>query len=161
LDLVNPDQIPQILLDANLRLGEECYETDLKRPKTAKEIRQSEAKGNVQIGAGSTAVACLIYNQQIFVSNVGDSLAVLLRRKKNSKQKFTIERLTVTHSLTDLDEKARIEKAKGYITKAGIPKLNGLTMSRAFGDAHVGAGLTWAPSIPTSITIGEDEEAHV
>lgn len=171
LDKLTPKQTLEILLNTNTTMAGVCLSSEAARvereieeerkrvEKAMAETKQSVAQRFIA-PEGSTAAICIVYNRQIFISNVGDSRAILIKRKKGEK-KFTSQRLSVTHSLSDEEEAKRVTDAGGYIT-LGIGRLNGLVaMTRAFGDNHVGPGLTSEPSIPLPVTIDKNEEAYV
>lgn len=64
----------------------------------------------------------------IKVANIGDSRAVLIRKGE-------VLNATVDHKPSDPKEKARIEKAGGFVSQGNPPRLDGvLSLSRAFGD---------------------------
>lgn len=93
--------------------------------------------------SGSTAITCLIRNEEekiedgpdkgktrtkkmLYVANVGDSRGVLCKDGKAI-------RMSKDHKASDAEEKDRIEKAGGFVTR--FDRVNGLlAISRAFGD---------------------------
>lgn len=170
---VNAKKIPNILYKANIEMGQECLKEEDERKKTTQElIRAGKMKppSRPLVTAGSTAVAAVVYKNRVFVSNVGDSRAVLIKRKIDTDKpsKFHCERLTVTHSATDKKEQIRAARISGNQAvflpplppfDKGPVRLNRmLAMTRAFGDNDVGPGLDYTPSIPLPIDIKDDEE---
>jgi len=81
------------------------------------------------------------YNIQ--VSNVGDCRAVLCN------EYFIAQNLTKDHKPMQWEEKIRIEKLGGKIVKEANddPRINGLAVSRAFGDLDVLPCVTHVPEI--------------
>jgi serine/threonine protein phosphatase PrpC len=72
-------------------------------------------------------------DRSLFVSNVGDSRAVLCR--KNSDSEMTYLRVTKDHRATDLFEGKRISAAGSKIKNGRVK--GGLAITRAIGDhAH-------------------------
>jgi len=105
---------------------------------------------------GSTALALFIKNGVMYVANAGDCRAVLCESGRAVN-------LTHDHRPEDEKERARIEKAGGYVEDG---RVNGvLAMSRALGDFfHKGAdcapeeqGLTACPDIVSRNLSPEDE----
>ncbi|PRP86221.1 protein phosphatase 2C [Planoprotostelium fungivorum] len=87
-------------------------------------------------GVGTTACVGLIYNQTLFVANVGDSAAIICTRGQPVQ-------LTKPHTPKNLEEKQRVIAAKGCIFKEsrlGHPHLNpallNLGVTRAIGDFY-------------------------
>lgn len=97
---------------------------------------------NAQCNGGSTAVSCLIRDNVAYISNTGDSRAILI-----SKEGVTP--LTTDHKATNEAEKKRIEEAGGTIVYVkGIARVNGrLAVARAFGDAELQQFVIATPDI--------------
>jgi len=75
--------------------------------------------------SGSTAITMLYRNNRLYVGNVGDSRAIACING-------IAEPLSTDHKPQDLEEKARIEKAGGFVE---FNRVNGnLALSRALGD---------------------------
>jgi serine/threonine protein phosphatase PrpC len=75
--------------------------------------------------SGSTAVTCLMIGKDLYCANAGDSRAVLCR-------KGTAVGLSEDHKPCNDEEKARIEKAGGFVEDK---RVNGtLAVARAMGD---------------------------
>ena len=115
--------------------------------------------------SGSTLTTILIMGDFIYSANVGDSKAMLVKKKKKSSSyNFGVFegdpfQLTVDHRPNDYIEKQRIERNGGVVKQAGTLKPNGifrvwlkdkdfpgLAMSRSIGDklAH-SVGVTSIP----------------
>ena len=84
-------------------------------------------KATEKIGyrAGTTCLALLLTKDKYIVANVGDSRAVLSRDRKAMA-------LSTDHKPTLPGEKARIEKAGGFVCKGRVN--NSLNLSRCLGD---------------------------
>lgn len=79
---------------------------------------------------GTTAVVAMIEEEHIYVGNVGDSRAVLIR--KNEKEPVELSR---DHKPNRPDERNRIEGAGGIVVHVGVWRVEGvLAVSRAIGD---------------------------
>jgi len=82
---------------------------------------------------GSTALSCLLKDGNIFIANLGDTRAVLCRRKEAI-------RLSHDHKPGDEEEEDRIENLGGYVVvhSGGTMRINGqLAVSRAIGDFSI------------------------
>ncbi|XP_042014680.1 putative protein phosphatase 2C 76 isoform X4 [Salvia splendens] len=96
--------------------------------------KQALDKGYV---SGSTATVALLFEGQLLVANVGDSKALLCSKYGDSSKQVYVEELTRDHHPDREDEKTRIEAAGGFITRYGVPRVNGiLALSRAIGDVY-------------------------
>ncbi|XP_047954839.1 probable protein phosphatase 2C 51 isoform X1 [Salvia hispanica] len=96
--------------------------------------KQALDKGYV---SGSTATVALLFEGQLLVANVGDSKALLCSKHGDSSKQVYVEELTRDHHPDREDEKTRIEAAGGFITRYGVPRVNGiLALSRAIGDVY-------------------------
>ncbi|XP_042018406.1 probable protein phosphatase 2C 51 [Salvia splendens] len=96
--------------------------------------KQALDKGYV---SGSTAIVALLFEGQLLVANIGDSKALLCSKHGDSSKQVYVEELTRDHHPDREDEKARIEAAGGFITRYGVPRVNGiLALSRAIGDVY-------------------------
>jgi serine/threonine protein phosphatase PrpC len=81
--------------------------------------------------AGSTLTSVIVFNNKLFVIQIGDSKAVAC----DSKGNHVI--LTKEHKPSDSQEKNRIIKAGGHIEKIGVDRVEGvLAVSRAVGDCQ-------------------------
>ena len=86
--------------------------------------------GDRDLSPGATAVAVLVRGDEVWVGWVGDSEAVVFRKKADPL------RLVNIHKVGSASERSRIEAAGGFVsTVKGVARLNGLlAVSRAFGD---------------------------
>jgi protein phosphatase 1L len=94
---------------------------------------------------GTTALSAFIYRGFLFVSNTGDSRAVLCSR--GSEGAFPVTR---DHKPNDPEEQRRILHQGGFVAfKSGAFRVNGiLAMSRAVGDCFLKpAGVTAEPDL--------------
>jgi len=86
-------------------------------------------------GCGTTACVCLIYDNVLYIANIGDSMAIVCRRGKPVE-------LTTPHTLKVKSERERVEKAGGRILEERIahpvwnPRLINIGVSRALGDLY-------------------------
>eukprot|EP01103_Thecamoeba_quadrilineata_P015538 TRINITY_DN4944_c0_g1_i1.p1 TRINITY_DN4944_c0_g1~~TRINITY_DN4944_c0_g1_i1.p1 ORF type:complete len:596 (-),score=106.06 TRINITY_DN4944_c0_g1_i1:21-1808(-) len=83
---------------------------------------------------GSTAVFVLLVGSQLYVANLGDSEAVLGRRKRGPEKGYDFVVLSEMHKPTNENEKQRIEAAGGQIFGGRV--FGSLAVSRALGDAE-------------------------
>lgn len=115
--------------------------------------------------SGSTMIVIYIKNNTIYVSNIGDSRAILGRQNQFDLKKWDAIALSQDHKPDLLKEKERIEKKGGYVeirkysentslihnlARVWIPhkKTFGLSMSRSLGDLIAKKyGITWEPGI--------------
>lgn len=67
---------------------------------------------------GTTAVVAFFEKGKLWVANVGDARAILVKED-------SVVRLSKDHKPTDPDEKTRVEKAGGKITRKKVYKLDG------------------------------------
>lgn len=79
---------------------------------------------------GCTACSALITKDEIIVANAGDSRAVWASRKADGK--YEHKDLSVDHKPELADEKARIEKAGGFVWENRVK--GELNLSRSLGD---------------------------
>ncbi|CAL8074656.1 unnamed protein product [Orchesella dallaii] len=87
--------------------------------------QRMEKSKHIDDDSGSTAVCTLISPTHCYFANCGDSRALLCRNGK-------VEFVTKDHKPTNSDEKRRILRAGGYVSRM---RVNGrLAMSRAMGD---------------------------
>ena len=84
--------------------------------------------------SGCTCSMVLIKDEFFYTINVGDSRSVACFYNEKTN-KVIIKQLTIDHKPYNYDEKQRILKAGGtVINDEGIERINGLSLSRAFGD---------------------------
>uniref|UniRef100_A0A1I7XT13 PPM-type phosphatase domain-containing protein n=1 Tax=Heterorhabditis bacteriophora TaxID=37862 RepID=A0A1I7XT13_HETBA len=94
---------------------------------------------------GTTVTCILLLNDALYVANLGDSKAIVCRRKSSSSTMASIE-LTVDHNPTAYEERMRIQKAGGTV-KDG--RINGIIeVSRSIGDGQFKTlGVTCIPDM--------------
>ncbi|XP_035230190.1 uncharacterized protein LOC118202143 [Stegodyphus dumicola] len=116
---VNIAKHPAFLTDTPKAIAEAYRITDENFLKTC-------SKENIK--SGCTAVCALIREKTIYLSWLGDSQAVLVRKGKPSI-------ITEPHKPERQDERERIESLGGHITHMGTWRVNGiLAVTRALGD---------------------------
>lgn len=81
---------------------------------------------------GSTAVAAVVADGELFVGNIGDSEAVLVSVDDQGALQCT--NLTTPHKASDQKEKERIEALGGHVFFGRV--FGALAVSRAFGDSR-------------------------
>ncbi|CAI2338601.1 unnamed protein product [Caenorhabditis sp. 36 PRJEB53466] len=93
---------------------------------------------------GTTATTMIILNNTVYVANIGDSRAVVARKKEDGSLSPVC--LTVDHNPMAHDERMRIQKA-GAVVKDG--RINGvIEVSRSIGDVPFKAlGIVCAPDL--------------
>ncbi|KAE8416613.1 hypothetical protein BDV36DRAFT_259589 [Aspergillus pseudocaelatus] len=90
------------------------------------------------IETGGVATVLYLHNMDLFVANVGDAQAILV------KSDGSLRHLTRTHDPAEPHERARIRAAGGYVSRQG--KLNDvLPVSRSFGHFHLMPAVIAAP----------------
>ncbi|OCK75710.1 PP2C-domain-containing protein [Lepidopterella palustris CBS 459.81] len=100
--------------------------------------------------SGSVATVLFLKEMELFVSNVGDAQALLIRSEGGHRI------ITRKHDPAEASERARIREAGGFVSRQG--KLNDfLEVSRAFGYVQMSPSVIAAPHI-THITLGETDE---
>ena len=92
----------------------------------------------------------MTFGTKLFVANVGDSRAILIKKNDDNPEGFGVQALTRDHKPCDADEGKRIIEAGGRVDsyrdnkgkKLGPERvwllnedIPGLAMSRSFGDA--------------------------
>ncbi|KAH3732712.1 protein phosphatase 2C [Pelomyxa schiedti] len=97
---------------------------------------------------GTTALVALVWGDHIFMSNAGDSRAILWRKDHAI-------RLSRDHKPTDADEYKRIRDLGGFVTEIG--RINGIiAVSRSFGDFFVQPLLNPEPYISNTKLTDDD-----
>ncbi|CAI9719935.1 integrin-linked kinase-associated serine/threonine phosphatase 2C-like [Octopus vulgaris] len=82
---------------------------------------------------GSTATVVLAINDTLYISNLGDSKAILCRYKENTQQYVAVP-LTTEHHPTVYEERMRIQKAGGHVKDGRV--MGTLEISRSLGDGQ-------------------------
>ncbi len=95
--------------------------------RTDKEIKDLWIKNNPDKSFGTTAVVAYRQGDILHIANAGDSRAILVKRD-------TVHVLSHDHKPDDPEEQARIEKAGGTVYTYGVPRVQGLAVSRSLGD---------------------------
>lgn len=134
--------------------------------KTQEEIISKCEKSHNDCGiSGCTATIIFFYEDSVFIGQLGDSRAILLR---NCKGRLLPIPLTFDHNVNDPEEKARLEQNGGLIKQSSIDD-NGkvslptneslcLSVSRAFGDtAFSNIGVLCQPFITEHQTGQKDK----
>jgi len=118
--------------------------------------------------AGTTACVALLQDKQLTIANVGDSRAVLAR-KRNDNTWEALD-LTVDQNPDLPEEQRRIAQAGGYVSPSPGPGLSarvwldqsytqiGLAMARSLGDHAVSPVGVIADPIVTTHEIGNDDD---
>jgi protein phosphatase 1G len=130
----------QALKDIYLKI-DEMLKTSYGKTKLQSYKKQNDAqpslfgRGNVEdiaYAAGCTACSAIITPTEIYCGNSGDSRAVLALKPKTSGGKFRCVPLSEDHKPDNADEKARIEKAGGFVEDNRVKGV--LNLSRSLGD---------------------------
>jgi serine/threonine protein phosphatase PrpC len=134
-----PNLVRYLLKDPHIARGDVSHDALIKAIKE-KFVSYNKKLKNGMLAGGSCAVLALFLPEKIVIAHVGDSRAV-------SSDLISI--MTHDHKPFLPDEKKRIEKAGGIVTKTkdGIYRVGGtLAVSRAFGDPKI-VGITAEPDI--------------
>jgi adenylate cyclase len=100
--------------------------------------------------SGSVATVMYLKEMELYVSNVGDAQALLIRSEGGHKI------LTRKHDPAETSERSRIREAGGFVSRQG--KLNEvLEVSRAFGYVQMSPAVIASPHI-LNITLGDTDE---
>ncbi|KAJ6192791.1 phosphatase 2C-domain-containing protein [Bipolaris maydis] len=100
--------------------------------------------------SGSVATVLFLKEMELYISNVGDAQALLIRSEGGHKI------LTRKHDPAEPGERARIREAGGFVSRQG--KLNDvLEVSRAFGYVQMSPSVIASPHI-LNMTLGDTDE---
>ncbi|KAF2746970.1 PP2C-domain-containing protein, partial [Sporormia fimetaria CBS 119925] len=100
--------------------------------------------------SGSVATVIYLREMELYISNVGDAQALLIRSQGGHKV------LTHKHDPAEANERTRIREAGGFVSRQG--KLNdSLEVSRAFGYVESSPSVIASPHI-LNITVGDSDE---
>ncbi|KAL6156846.1 hypothetical protein ACJBU6_04432 [Exserohilum turcicum] len=100
--------------------------------------------------SGSVATVLFLKEMELYISNVGDAQALLIRSEGGHKI------LTRKHDPAEPGERARIREAGGFVSRQG--KLNDvLEVSRAFGYVQMSPSVIASPHI-MNLTLGDTDE---
>jgi adenylate cyclase len=100
--------------------------------------------------SGSVATVLFLKEMELYISNVGDAQALLIRSEGGHKI------LTRKHDPAEPGERSRIREAGGFVSRQG--KLNDvLEVSRAFGYVQMSPSVIASPHI-LNLTLGDRDE---
>lgn len=106
--------------------------------------------GDDDLHSGSVATVLYLKEMELFISNVGDAQALLIRSEGGHRI------LTRKHDPAEPSERTRIREAGGFVSRQG--KLNDvLEVSRAFGYVQMSPSVIASPHI-LHLTLGETDE---
>ncbi|KAF2711417.1 PP2C-domain-containing protein [Pleomassaria siparia CBS 279.74] len=106
--------------------------------------------GDDDLHSGSVATVLYLKEMELFVSNVGDAQALLIRSEGGHRI------LTRKHDPAEPSERTRIREAGGFVSRQG--KLNDiLEVSRAFGYVQMSPSVIASPHI-LHLTLGDTDE---
>ena len=106
--------------------------------------------GDDDLTSGSVATVMYLKEMELYVSNVGDAQALLIRSEGGHKI------LTRKHDPAEASERTRIREAGGFVSRQG--KLNDvLEVSRAFGYVQMSPSVIASPHT-LHLTLGDTDE---
>ncbi|KAJ4303722.1 hypothetical protein N0V90_002623 [Kalmusia sp. IMI 367209] len=106
--------------------------------------------GDEDLTSGSVATVVYLKEMELYLSNVGDAQALLIRSEGGHKI------LTRKHDPAETSERTRIREAGGFVSRQG--KLNDvLEVSRAFGYVQMSPSVIASPHI-CHLTLGDTDE---
>ncbi|KAF2478007.1 PP2C-domain-containing protein [Lindgomyces ingoldianus] len=106
--------------------------------------------GDDDLHSGSVATVLYLKEMELYISNVGDAQALLIRSEGGHKL------LTRKHDPAEPGERSRIREAGGFVSRQG--KLNDvLEVSRAFGYVQMSPSVIASPHI-LNLTLGDTDE---
>lgn len=106
--------------------------------------------GDDDLHSGSVATVLYLKEMELYISNVGDAQALLIRSEGGHKV------LTKKHDPAEAGERTRIREAGGFVSRQG--KLNDvLEVSRAFGYVEMSPSVIASPHI-LNLTLGDTDE---
>eukprot|EP00252_Welwitschia_mirabilis_P026203 TRINITY_DN8486_c0_g2_i1.p1 TRINITY_DN8486_c0_g2~~TRINITY_DN8486_c0_g2_i1.p1 ORF type:complete len:289 (-),score=76.18 TRINITY_DN8486_c0_g2_i1:114-980(-) len=133
---------PQFTTDTKLAISETYQQTD---------SEFLNAESSIYRDDGSTASTAVLVGNRLYVANVGDSRAVILKAGEAVQ-------LLEDHKPNRVDERQRIEQAGGNVMWAGTWRVGGvLAVSRAFGNRLLKQYVVAEPEIQEE-TIKDDVE---
>nr|KAG5714894.1 hypothetical protein BaRGS_000382 [Batillaria attramentaria] len=120
------DQLPE---------GITSYEAYNKYPDIVNKLQQLEQ----ELSGGTTATLVLIYNNKIYVANVGDTRALLVKMAQDGR--LTVMQLSNDHTIADPSEQARLSALGLDVDKLRTAnKIGNSNCTRCIGDYHVKGG---------------------
>uniref|UniRef100_H2YAL4 Integrin-linked kinase-associated serine/threonine phosphatase 2C n=1 Tax=Ciona savignyi TaxID=51511 RepID=H2YAL4_CIOSA len=103
---------------------------------------------------GSTACCVLILNDTLYITNLGDSKAILCRYQSEHKHHISIL-LSKDHNPSNYEERMRIQKAGGTVREGRV--LGILEVSRSIGDGqYKRCGVISVPEVKRCILTNDD-----
>jgi len=106
--------------------------------------------GDEDLTSGSVATVLFVKEMELYIANVGDAQALLIRSEGGHKI------LTKKHDPAEPSERARIRDAGGFVSRQG--KLNDvLEVSRAFGYVQMSPSVIASPHV-LNVTLGDTDE---
>ncbi|KAI8938986.1 hypothetical protein NX059_004830 [Plenodomus lindquistii] len=106
--------------------------------------------GDDDLTSGSVATVMFVKEMELYIANVGDAQALLIRSEGGHKI------LTKKHDPAEPSERARIRDAGGFVSRQG--KLNDvLEVSRAFGYVQMSPSVIASPHV-LNLTLGDTDE---
>ncbi len=135
----------KLSLSLSFPQGMKSYQAQQLYPMEVAELQKLEPK----ITGGCTAVLAVIANKQLYVANVGDSRAILIKQRPDGT--LYTEQLSVDHSVENEEELTRLEQlglSRETLKRAG--RLGMQENTRSIGDYYIKDGykdvdtLVWA-----------------
>eukprot|EP00041_Stephanoeca_diplocostata_P021960 m.519837 g.519837 ORF g.519837 m.519837 type:complete len:317 (+) comp21949_c0_seq8:397-1347(+) len=134
------------------RSGSQSFDKEIKKClqeaflATDKEFLALAAKQQPVWRDGTTAIAVLLVDDTLYVSNIGDCKAVLCRSDAAKSGGVAAKRLSRDHSPTMYEERMRIQKAGGFIADGRVQGI--MEVSRSIGDGRFKSlGVTANPDV--------------
>ncbi|KAF5861786.1 cysteinyl-tRNA synthetase [Aspergillus alliaceus] len=136
------DALRRAFLALNKNMAGACYKNindqDVRRYHDDAPDQKGLRLTKDDIVCGGVATVLYLHNMDLYVANVGDAQAILVKSDGSLRQ------LTRVHDPAEPQERARIRAAGGYVSRNG--KLNDvLPVSRSFGHFHLMPAVIAAP----------------
>jgi adenylate cyclase len=157
LDRLRPQESPsdalrRTYLGLNKELATSATQTLDKNGFAAPQGQRSSVPelGDDDLTSGSVATVLYLKEMELYISNVGDAQALLIRSEGGHKI------LTRKHDPAEPSERSRIREAGGFVSRQG--KLNdALEVSRAFGYVQMSPSVIASPHL-MNVTLGDTDE---
>jgi adenylate cyclase len=156
LDRLRPQESPsdalrRTYLGLNKELATSATQTLDKNAFSAPQGQRTVPElGDDDLTSGSVATVLYLKEMELYISNVGDAQALLIRSEGGHKI------LTRKHDPAEPGERARIREAGGFVSRQG--KLNdALEVSRAFGYVQMSPSVIASPHL-MNVTLGDTDE---
>jgi adenylate cyclase len=156
LDRLRPSESPsdalrRTYLGLNKELATSATQTLDKNAFSAPQGQRTVVElGDDDLTSGSVATVMYLKEMELYISNVGDAQALLIRSEGGHKI------LTRKHDPAEPGERSRIREAGGFVSRQG--KLNDqLEVSRAFGYVQMSPSVIASPHL-MNITLTESDE---